>query len=81
MLAGLLLTSYYIVRLEIDPGVASRFGNLHMEPWFHLQSTSAGVFGVAAGFIVTVVVSLFTKPEPGTEAFLEKIRFRNRDQT
>ena len=81
MLTGLLLTLYYIVRLEIDPGSASRFSSLHMDPWFHVQSTSAGVFGVAAGFVVTVVVSLLTKPDPNTASFLSRIRFRNGEQS
>ena len=46
-----------------------------MEPWFHVQSTSAGVFGVAAGFVTIILVSLFTKaPEKEVEAFLDAIR-------
>jgi len=48
-----------------------------MEPWFHIQSTSAGVFGVLAGFLTIIVVSLMTKPDPRAASFLKTIRFRN----
>jgi cation/acetate symporter len=37
--------------------------------WFGIQPISAGVFGVAAGFAVTVLGSLLTRPElQGTAA-------------
>jgi cation/acetate symporter len=45
-----------------------------MEPWFHVQSISAGVFGVTAGFLTIVAVSLVTKSYPGAESFLNGIR-------
>jgi cation/acetate symporter len=32
--------------------------------WWDIQPVSAGVFGVACGFIATVVLSLLTRPEP-----------------
>ena len=74
MLVGLLLTIYYIVRLEFDSIPWLGIRGLGMDPWFHIQSSSAGVFGVVAGFITIVVVSLFTKSSPETASFLEEIR-------
>ncbi len=74
MVVGLLLTLYYILRLEFGGyswlGVAE--GSL--DPWFQLKSTSAGVFGIVAGFVTNVVVSLMTKPSPQAVDFLERIR-------
>ena len=53
-----------------------------MDPWFYLQSTSAGVLGVAAGFLTIIVVSLFTgQSDKDATAFLDRIRHsRHREQ-
>jgi len=80
MLVGLLLTMYYIVRLEFDTIPWLGIKGIGMEPWYHIQSNSAGVFGIVAGFVTIVVVSLFTKPFPGTDGFLDVIRFGKRDE-
>ncbi len=74
MLVGLGVTLYYILRLEF--GSLSWLGleGQAMEPWFHLQSTSAGVFGVLAGFATHIVVSLMTTQSPEASHFLARIR-------
>ncbi len=59
MLAGLGITIYY--QLANAPGVRA-FLKLQGEPqlWFDIVPVSAGVFGIAAGFLVTAVVSVVT---------------------
>ena len=74
-MVGLSVAIYYIFRVEFDTIPWLGVSGLRMEPWFHVQSTSAGVFGVAAGFVTIILVSLFTKaPEKEVEAFLDAIR-------
>jgi cation/acetate symporter len=47
-----------------------------MEPWLGIQSTSAGIWGVAIGFVTIVVVSLLTAPPSlETQKFIESVRF------
>lgn len=77
MIVGVLISIYYIVRVEFDAIPWLGITGLHMEPWFHIQATSSGFFGVIAGFATIIVVSLLTKPEPGSTSFLNAIRFRN----
>ncbi|UCV09762.1 sodium:solute symporter family protein [Dechloromonas denitrificans] len=74
MLTGVMLTIYYIVRVEFDGIPWLGISGIKMAPWFHVQSSSAGVFGVCAGFIIIVIVSLMTKPYPEAESFLHGIR-------
>ena len=74
MVTGLSLTIYYIVRLEFDRLPWLGLSGIRMEPWLHIQSTSAGVFGVLAGFAAIVVVSLLTRPDSGADQFLARIR-------
>jgi len=74
MLVGLLLTIYYILRVEFDSIPLLGISGFHMTPWFHVQSTSAGVFGVLAGFLTIVVVSLLTRPDRDVDLFLQGIR-------
>ncbi len=74
MLTGVLLTIYYIVRVEFDGIPWLGISGIKMAPWFHVQSSSAGVFGVCAGFVIIVIVSLMTKPYPEAESFLNGIR-------
>ena len=60
MLAGLCVTVYYMV-INL-PAVRSELGlPLQGGMWFGIQPVSAGVFGVAAGFLSMVVVSLLTR--------------------
>lgn len=58
MLVGLSLTLYYMV--INTPAVRSVLGLWGPGLWFDIEPVSAGVFGVSAGLLVTVVVSLLT---------------------
>ncbi len=61
MLCGLGVTVYYM--LANTPAVRAMLGVLPEHAlWFGIQPLSAGVFGVPAGFAVTVAVSLLKKP-------------------
>ncbi|NTV72384.1 MAG: cation acetate symporter [Azonexaceae bacterium] len=79
MVVGILLSIYYIIRVEFDSIPILGISGFGMEPWFHIQSTSGGLFGVIAGFMTIIVVSLLTKPDPRAASFLNTIRFRNGD--
>ena len=46
--------------IQRDP--VARLHGIGMEPWLGIQSTSAGIWGVAAGFVSIVLVSLLTEP-------------------
>jgi len=74
MLVGTLLTIYYILRVEFDSIPWLGISGFNMAPWFYVHSTSAGVFGVCAGFITIVVVSLMTRPDANAASFLQGIR-------
>lgn len=75
MLVGLAVAIYYIVRVEFDSIPWLAITGIQMEPWFHVHSTSAGIFGVASGFLTILIVSLLT-PASGSKSldFLERIR-------
>ncbi len=75
MAVGMLVAVYYIVRVEFDSIPWLGISGMRMAPWFQVHSTSAGVFGVASGFVTVLLVSLFTSP-PDDQAkdFLERIR-------
>ena len=74
MLVGGLLAVYYILRVEFDTIPWLGITGMKMALWFDIHSTSAGVFGVFAGFLTIIAVSLFTRPWAGSEAFLDRIR-------
>lgn len=75
MSVGLLLTLYYLIRVEFDSIPWLGLKNIQMAPWFGVQSTSAGVFGVAAGFVTIMVVSWLTAPPPEPcRRFVDRIR-------
>ncbi len=59
MLAGLVVTAYYML---VNAASVRAIFRLAPEPslWFGIMPVSAGVFGVAAGVVVTVLVSLLT---------------------
>jgi cation/acetate symporter len=77
MAAGLGLTTYYMVRNE--PWLRGVFEiAAPVRLWFGIQPISAGVFGVALGFVVMVVVSLLTpNAQPQARAFLDRVRYPN----
>ena len=77
MIVGLLLSIYYILRVEFDSIPWLGLSGFQIEPWFHVQSTSGGVFGVIAGFVTIIIVSLLTKPDPRASTFLTAIRFHH----
>ncbi|MGC3963578.1 MAG: cation acetate symporter [Rhodocyclaceae bacterium] len=69
MVAGLSITLYYAVRTH------PFFGGSQAEAWFGVQPISSGVFGVAAGFIALIVVSLLTQaPGERAQQFVSSIR-------
>ena len=74
MLVGVTLTLYYILRLEFNSIPWLGLSGFNMAPWFQVQSTSAGVFGVVAGFATIVVVSLLTRQDAAAGDFLARIR-------
>ncbi len=66
MLTGLGLTLYYLLGVKY-------FG---MQTWFGISDLSAGVFGLAAGFVVIILVSLVTRaPDAKTRAMIEEVRY------
>jgi len=76
MIVGLLITLYYMVRVQFDTIPWLGIHGIGMEPWLGIQSTAAGVWGVAAGFLTVLVVSLLTEP-PSEEIqdFVEQVRY------
>jgi cation/acetate symporter len=66
MMAGLGLTVYYMA--VNTPAVRTAFNLAGNGLWFDIQPVSAGVFGVFAGVLVTVLVSLVSRPEPPQSA-------------
>ncbi|MCB1940757.1 MAG: cation acetate symporter [Candidatus Accumulibacter sp.] len=80
MAIGLLVTIYYMVRVQVDAIPWLGIQGIGMEPWFGIQSTSAGVWGVAAGFVTVIVVSLFGQPpSQETQEFVESVRYPELD--
>ena len=76
MAVGLLITLYYMVRVQFDTIPWLGIYGIGMEPWLGIQSTSAGVWGVGVGFLTIIIVSLLTDP-PGQDIqdFVEQIRY------
>ncbi|MCB4358212.1 sodium:solute symporter family protein [Quatrionicoccus australiensis] len=79
MLVGMLLSIYYILRVEFDSIPWLGIKGIGMAPWFHVHSTSAGVFGVFAGFLTIIVVSLMTRADGEGGDFLQGIRRSGKD--
>ena len=65
MLAGLGMTVYYMV-INL-PWIRSSLGLAGSGLWWGIQPVSAGVFGVAAGVAVTLLVSCLGSPSPDLE--------------
>ena len=66
MIAGLGLTIYYMAANAASLRSALGLGGTGL--WFDIQPVSAGVFGVLAGFVVTVLTSLLSRPEAASPA-------------
>ena len=79
MLAGLLVTMYYMVTTQ--PWLRGVFGvERPVVLWWGIEPISAGLFGVPVGFIVLVVVSLLTPPPPaGVQRLVESLRYPRAD--
>lgn len=75
MVAGLGLTSYYMVVNQ--PWLREVFGITGpVRLWWDIQPISAGVFGVPLGFAVMVVVSLLSPPPPAkVRELVEHVRY------
>lgn len=66
MMTGLGLTIYYMA--VNTASLRSALGLSGTGLWLDIQPVSAGVFGVLAGFVVTVLVSLLSRPEVASQA-------------
>jgi cation/acetate symporter len=76
MVLGLLITLYYMVRVHFDSVPWLGLQGIGMEPWFGIQSTAAGIWGVPAGFLTIIVVSLLTPPpSQQVQDFVEQVRY------
>jgi len=72
MIAGLSVCVYYIVSTYPYFTQMTGFAGAR---WFGIEPISSGVFGVPAGFVVAIVVSLFDrKPDAYTRALVDYIR-------
>lgn len=66
MLTGLGVTLYYLVGVKF----------LGMEKWWGIGDGSAGVFGIPAGFLAMLLVSLLSAaPDASTRALVDHIRY------
>ena len=75
MVLGLLVTLYYLVRVQFNSIPWLGIRDIGMEPWLGIESTSAGIWGVVVGFVTIFVVSLFGEPpSPETQNFVESVR-------
>ncbi|WP_088280130.1 sodium:solute symporter family protein [Ideonella sp. A 288] len=77
MIAGLGITVYYMVQNQA--WLRGVFGvTSPVDLWFGILPISAGVFGVPLGFLVIIVVSLFTgQPRQDTQELVEHVRYPN----
>ena len=70
MVAGLAVTIYYVIRTH------SFFGGSMEHAWYGINPISSGIFGVALGFAVIVIVSLMTPPpSPEVQKLVAYIRY------
>lgn len=66
MAVGLGLTLYYLIAVKF-------FGH---PMWFGITDVSAGIFGIPAGFLTIVAVSLLTPaPDQATQELVENVRY------
>ena len=69
MLVGFSVCTYYMVH------TLPTFGGSPAEQWFHIAPISAGVFGVPAGLLTILIVSLLTSlPNSPSMALIDDIR-------
>ncbi|MDR3393923.1 MAG: cation acetate symporter [Parasulfuritortus sp.] len=66
MVIGLGITLYYLINVKY-------FG---MAKWFDISDVSAGIFGIPAGFVSIILVSLVTPaPDRATQNMVENVRY------
>ncbi len=76
MLTGLGVCLYYMVHTY--PVFIQWFGTTPIQKWFGLEPISAGMFGVPAGFLAMVIVSLITPaPDQATQELVDHVRYPN----
>jgi cation/acetate symporter len=75
MIAGLAVTSYYMVVNQ--PWLRAIFNiRSPIELWWGIEPISAGLFGVPVGFVVIVLVSLVTRaPSQQSQDLVDHIRY------
>ena len=79
MLTGIFVTFYYMAINQ--PWLRELIFNIPKEApitdiWFGIDPISAGIFGVPAGFLITILVSLVTKVPPKENIdLLENVRY------
>ena len=72
MSIGFLVTMYYLFATAFIGTPAEQLSRR----WFNTAGLSAGIFGIAAGFIVIILVSLVTKaPDQKTQDLIESVRY------
>lgn len=76
MVSGLMVTLYYMVRVEFNSIPWLGLHGIGMEPWLQVQSISAGIWGAPVGFVVTVLVSLlYPAPSAEVQEFVGRVRY------
>jgi cation/acetate symporter len=79
MVSGIGITFYYMATTQ--PWLRTVFGvtsPVADNIWWGISPISAGIFGVPLGFLVIIVVSLFTpKPGPEVQELVEHVRYPN----
>jgi cation/acetate symporter len=73
MLIGLGVTMYYMLRTY---PFFTNLGIPKMDLWFYIAPNGSGIFGVSAGLLVMIIVSLVTKaPEQNVQDLVEHVRY------
>jgi cation/acetate symporter len=76
MVVGLGTCLYYMIHTY--PQFIQWFGTTKIDLWFGIAPISAGVFGMPAGLLTIIVVSLLTPaPSRDVQAFVEHVRYPN----
>ncbi len=75
MLVGFGVCMWYLVGTRYGILFPWLFGEGGLELWFGVQNISAGLFGIPAGLVTMVVVSLLTKaPSMEMQRFIDELR-------
>ena len=76
MVIGLGTCLYYMIHTY--PQFIEWFGTTKMDLWFGIAPISAGIFGMPAGLLAMIIVSLLTAaPDRQTQEFVEHVRYPN----